>query len=54
MEGRAKNAAVVFGGGRGLLCARGVLAIPRQRERKREVTDVAAREGFPILPLLWC
>ena len=52
MEGRAKDAAVAFGGGRGLLCARGVLAIQIRRERKLEVTDVAAREGFPILPVL--
>ena len=52
MEGRAKDAAVVFGGTRGLLCARGVLAIQIQRERKLEVTDVAATEGFSILPVL--
>jgi hypothetical protein len=53
VEGRAKDAAVVFGGVRGLLCARGVLAIQIQRKRRLEVTDVAAREGFPILPVLW-
>jgi hypothetical protein len=52
MVGRAKDAAIVFGGGRDPLCARGVPAIQIQRERKLEVTDVAAREGSPIMPLL--
>ena len=52
MEGQAKDAEVVFGGTRDLLCARGALTIQIQRERKLEVIDVAAREGLTILPIL--
>jgi len=52
MEGQAKDAEVVFGGMRDLLCARAVLTIQIQRERKLEVIDVEAREGLTILPIL--
>jgi hypothetical protein len=52
MEGRVKDAVVVFGGMRDLLCARDVLTIQTQKERNLEVIDVEARELLTILPIL--